>query len=158
MDKDEALEKFSRSRAELLNSIEGLSEQQMTQEAVEGTWTIKDVLAHLTSWERTLLNPLVDYAQGGDFLPEVIPDDLAWNDEQAAEWQEKSLQTVFAELHETRQAMMEHSFKLNDAQWKVQLPAPWRGHGTIADLISGLSWHEDEHLESIQAWLEKKQT
>jgi len=157
MDKEEALERFSHSRANLLSNIDGLSERQMTEEPVEGSWTIKDVLAHLTSWERTLLNPLIDYAQGGNFLPEVIPDDLAWNDKQAAEWQDKSLQTILTELHETRQAILEHISNLNGAQWEVQLLAPWRGSGTLADLISALSWHEDEHLESIQAWLEKKQ-
>ncbi len=155
MDRKKTLEEFSRSRAELLKSIEGLSEQQMTQEAVEGSWTIKDVLAHLTSWERTVLIPLIDYAQGDDFLPQVIPDDLAWNDQQAAEWQARPLQTAFNELHETRQAILEYLDKLDDAQWEIQLPAPWRGHGTIADLISGLSWHEDEHLESIRKWLNK---
>lgn len=155
MDKEKALEEFARSRAELLKSIEGLSERQMTQEAVEGSWTIKDILAHLTSWEKTLLVPLIDYAQGGEFLPVVIPNDLAWNEQQAAGWQDKSLQTVITELHDTRQEILEQANKLRPAQWEVRLPAPWRSHGTLADLISGLSWHEDEHLETIHKWLEK---
>jgi len=158
MDKDQALEEFSRSRADLLESLEGLTEQQMTQQAVEGSWTIKDLLAHLTSWERTLLVPLVSYAQGGEFLPEVILDDLVWNDQQASNWRGKSLQTVIAELHDTRRGILEQVSKLKPAQWEVVLPAPWRGRGTLADLIAGLSWHENEHLASIHKWIEKNKT
>ena len=126
MDKVQALEKFSHSRAELLESIEGLTEQQMTQQAVEGFWTIKDLLAHLASWERTLLIPLIDYAQSGEFAPEVIPNDLVWNDQQAKNWQAKSLQTVIAELHDTRRDILKQVSKLKPAQWEVELTAPWR--------------------------------
>lgn len=43
MDKLKALEEFSNSRAKLLKSIADLDERQMTQEPVEGTWTIKSV-------------------------------------------------------------------------------------------------------------------
>ncbi len=155
MDKLKALEEFSNSRAKLLKSIEGLDEYLMTQETVDGTWTVKDILAHLTSWERTLLVPLYAYAQTGEFLPEVIPDDLAWNDQQAAKWQRKSLKTVISELHETRREILEQVARLKPEQWESELAAPWRGKSTLAELISGLSWHENEHLESIHQWIEK---
>jgi hypothetical protein len=158
MDKDQALEEFSRSRTELLESIDGLAEQQMTQQPVEGSWTIKDLLAHLESWERTLLTPLANYTQSGKFTPEVIPDDLVWNDQQAENWRMKSLQTVISELHDTRREILEQVSKLNPAQWEVELTAPWRGRGTLADLIAGLSWHENEHLESIHNWIKKNRT
>jgi hypothetical protein len=56
----------------------------MTQVQVEGVWTIKDVLGHIASWEEICLEPLRRYADGGPFEVQVIEDDLAWNDVQAA--------------------------------------------------------------------------
>lgn len=105
---------------------------------------------------KNAFDPLIDYAQGGEFVPETIPDDLAWNDQQAAGWQNKSLQMVLDNLHDTRRAILEELDKLSAAQWELQLPAPWGGHGTLASLISGLSWHEHEHLDSIRKFLKGK--
>ncbi len=84
MTKEETLARLAESRRALHQASEGLSEEQITQVQVEGVWTIKDVLGHITSWEETCLEPLRRYADGGPFEVKVIEDYLAWNDEQAA--------------------------------------------------------------------------
>jgi len=40
----------------LLNS---LNEEQMLRPDVVGTWSVKDVLAHLTWWEQTMISEIV---------------------------------------------------------------------------------------------------
>jgi len=84
MTKEKTLARLAESRRALHQAIEGLSEEEMTQIQVEGIWTIKDVLGHITSWEETCLEPLRHYADGGPFDVQVIEDYLAWNDVQAA--------------------------------------------------------------------------
>lgn len=46
------LEKLRSAHANLEAAIDGLTEEQMTQPGVIGDWSIKDLIAHLTYWER----------------------------------------------------------------------------------------------------------
>ena len=39
----------------LINSLEGLPEEQWYVEGVCGVWSVKDIVAHLASYERTLV-------------------------------------------------------------------------------------------------------
>jgi uncharacterized damage-inducible protein DinB len=148
--KDQALDNLAQSRQALLAAIAGFSAAEQAQLPAEGVWTIKDLLAHVTSWENATLVPLRGFAASGAFQPEAISDHLAWNDQQAKRWQSLSLETIQQELHTTRQALLAEASKLADAQWEEALPAPWGGTGTLAQLLAGLAWHEMEHVHSIQ--------
>lgn len=48
----------------LLTSIEGLSDEEMQQPGVIGDWSVKDILAHITTWEGEALHHLPTVAQG----------------------------------------------------------------------------------------------
>jgi uncharacterized damage-inducible protein DinB len=152
MSKERALKYLARSREELQQAIQGLSEDEMTQVPVEGVWTIKDVLGHLTSWEEALLQPLRSYADGGPFDGQVIEDYLAWNDEQAALKKDLSLDAILDELTSVRQKLVATANRLSDRQYEQQVPFPWGEMGTADKALHGLSLHEREHLGAIQKW------
>ena len=84
MTKEQTLIKLAASRQALHQAIKGLSVEDMTQVQVEGVWTVKDVVGHITAWEEVFLKPLRRYADGGPFETDVIEDYMTWNDEQAA--------------------------------------------------------------------------
>ncbi len=149
MDKDTAITKLEGSRRALLESIQGLSETQLSQKPVEGTWTAKDLISHVTTWEITVLQPLKQLLETGTFMPTPIPNHLAWNDQQALIWQQKTLAQVQDEMNITRQQLIAAAEKLPPAQWDLVLLAPWGGEGTLAQLLAGLAAHEMEHAESI---------
>jgi hypothetical protein len=155
MNKSETLDQLAESRRTFIHTIEGLSETQITQSPVEGSWTIKDLLAHLAAWEKSCLIPLHSYAAGGVFVPEAIPDHLVWNEAQAQRWQGQTLAEIMAEYHDIRKEMVELITALPEDQWTVKLPAPWGGEATVDELCSGLVHHEKtEHLKSIHQWKE----
>lgn len=37
-------------------------------------------------------------------------------------------------------------------QWVTSLHFPWDERGTMDAMITGLSWHELEHTQTIQKW------
>ena len=155
MDKKEILDHLAESRRTFLQALEGLSEPQIIQVPVEGVWTIKDLLAHLASWEKSCLIPLRTYAAGGAFVPEEIPDHQVWNQAQAQGWQSQSLAEILAEYQSIREEIVALVTALTEAQATVKLPAPWGGEATLAELCGGLIWHEKtEHLKSIFYWKE----
>jgi hypothetical protein len=55
---------MTRSWNALLASIEGLSDEELTMPGVVGDWSVKDILAHITTWEEEGLHHLPTVAQG----------------------------------------------------------------------------------------------
>jgi DinB superfamily len=155
VDKTKTLGRLEKSRQAFLQAIAGLSETQIIGSQVEGIWTIKDLLAHLTSWERACAVPLRFYASGGNFLPEAIQDIDKWNESQARRWRGQTVSEIQAEYQAVRAELVELISILPADRWDVKLHAPWGGEATVAELCSGLVWHESiEHLKSILQWKE----
>jgi uncharacterized damage-inducible protein DinB len=152
MTKEETLAKLAESRRALLQAIEGLSEEEMTQVQVEGVWTIKDVLGHVTSWEGICLEPLRRFADGDPYDVQVIENYLAWNDVEAARKRDVPLGAILDELATVRQGLVEAASRLSAGQWKQRVPFAWGGQGTIADTLRGLHAHEMEHVRHVQRW------
>lgn len=151
MDKEKAFQHLTKSRQAILAAIQGLGDIEMKTLELEGIWTASDVLAHITSWEKTCLEPLRNYVQGEDWNPEIISDYLGWNDEQEAIWQGKTLEVIRLEFSAIRSELFEIADNLTDKQWEELHIAPWNQEGTFADMLSGLAWHEVEHTKSIRA-------
>ncbi len=155
MELTKTLDRLDSSRQTFLQAIVGLSETQITGSQVEGIWTIKDLLAHLTSWERACMVPLRLYAAGGEYLPEAIPDINKWNESQARRWRGQTLPEILVEYRAVRAELVELIKALPEDRWAVKLPAPWGGEATVAELCNELVWHESvEHLKSILQWKE----
>lgn len=145
----EALDRLAESRRTLQLALQGLSEERLTQVRVEGVWTAKDVLGHITAWEEVCLEPLRRFSAGQPFEVEVIRDYQAWNERQAAQKCDLPLPTILDDLAAVRAALVQIAAELSPAQaaWRVQFP--WGGQGTIAAMLDGLHWHEMEHLGPI---------
>jgi uncharacterized damage-inducible protein DinB len=152
MTKERALARLTASRQALHQAIQGLSDQEMTQVQVEGEWTVKDVIGHVSSWEETLLEPLGRYASGGPFEVQVIQDYLAWNDEQAAGKRNVPLSEILDELAAVRQELVSGASRLSGEQWQQRELFPWGERGTLIQALSGLAAHEMEHVRAIRRW------
>ena len=58
MDKQELLDRMRREHARLEGAVAGLTPDEMIRPGVSGTWSVKDVLAHVTWWEQRLIEAL----------------------------------------------------------------------------------------------------
>jgi uncharacterized damage-inducible protein DinB len=152
VDREKAFARIAQSRQSLLYSLQGLDEAAMTSPKVEGDWTVKDLLGHIAAWEAICLAPLESYIKCGVFQSEVIPDHDAWNAVQAATRSQKSLADVLEEYHAVRQKLISAAHKFRDEQWQQTLLLPWGEKTTAAGMLSGLAWHEEEHVKSILRW------
>ncbi len=156
MENSSILRRLAGSRLAFLKKIERLSEAELTDYPVEGGWTIKDLIAHITSWDLATLSPLQAFLNGDEFVPEEIPDILAWNNAQARIWQTKSLATILDESLEIRQALNEETARLSNEQCRVQVITPWGERKPITEMLRGLARHEEDHSKMIEAWLKKR--
>ena len=58
MNKQQLLKNLDRAWLQLKESFSCLTEFQMAQPGVTGTWSVKDILAHITTWEAEALKYL----------------------------------------------------------------------------------------------------
>jgi hypothetical protein len=58
MDKSKLIKNLYTAWNELLASYAGLSDAEMTRTGVIGEWSVKDIIAHVTSWEEEALTHL----------------------------------------------------------------------------------------------------
>jgi hypothetical protein len=144
----------------LENTLSPLDEAQMTTPGVNGTWSIKDNIAHIVTWQRILLDRLLAAAR--DETPTSYGSDSAGEDidrlnEQFYQ-QNKSRQlagvladfrSIYAQIEEAVQSTSEED--LIDPQrftWAKGIPL-WR-------YVAGDTYeHYLEHITSIQGWLSR---
>lgn len=64
MDKRQLLAKLDTAWSALGESFAGLTDAQITQPGVTGDWSVKDILAHVTTWEEEALHHLPHIRDG----------------------------------------------------------------------------------------------
>jgi uncharacterized protein (TIGR03083 family) len=65
VNRQQLLTKLDKAWAELKESYAGLSDSEMTEPGVVGDWSVKDILAHVTTWEEEALKYLPLIVAGG---------------------------------------------------------------------------------------------
>jgi hypothetical protein len=150
-----------RSERETLEAmLDQLSETQMTQPSVENAWSVKDILAHITDWEKRMVQWIEESLQGK--TPERPASGMAWNDLDELNEQiylankNRPLNEVLADFHDSYQ----QSLKVIEALAEEDLLDPnrfeWREGNPLWPMVAANTWeHYREHREAIGNWLER---
>ncbi len=159
MDKATLLENMHKGFDELDALLIRFNPQQMTTEKVSDTWSIKDILAHLTSWQQRTLDRL--YAAANNELPRSpnIATDEEMNLQNERFYQESSerpLSNILADYHSAYQQLVTAVQNANDEDLFQSGRFSWEGDVALWQLVAGNTYeHIREHSEAIQSWLEK---
>jgi hypothetical protein len=65
MDRQQLLKQIDKTWVDLQESYAGLSDAQLTEPGAMGDWSVKDILAHVTTWEEEAIKYLPLILQGG---------------------------------------------------------------------------------------------
>jgi len=144
--KAELLNEAAREYKALHETLQGLNETQMT-EAWLGTWSVRDIVAHIAGWHQEMSPALERLARGERPIPEGVSynDVDGWNERFVAAWRTTPVADVLLELDRTH----EHFLKAADA-----VPADRFQPGkTVWKIVDGNSAHHyREHGEQIRGW------
>lgn len=138
-------------RAQLLKSIEGMSERELTESPIYEGWTIKDVMAHIIGWDQWVLSTLPLLVQNrSEELPEVESDE--YNEKAVEAWQDNSLAEILAEIKSTHLQIMEMISRLDH----VEIDLRRQRQGLVITIrsyvIDMMVEHERKHAVEIKAW------
>jgi hypothetical protein len=144
--KDDLLNEAARQYKAFHEAIQGLNEEHLTEPWL-GTWSVKEIVAHIAGWHRELIPALERLARGGRPVPEGVSyDDVdAWNAKFAAAAHDTSASDMLLTLDKSHEDFMHAA-----AQVPAERYEPNRTAYRIVDLNS--AHHYKEHGEQIREW------
>ncbi len=147
MNRQQFLGKIDTTWSALQESYAGLSETQMTQPGVTGDWSVKDILAHVTTWEEEALHHLPGILKG--IRPprySVLYGGIdAFNALKTDENRRRSLSEVLARLDETHARLVAYVASSPEDQFTTETRFRRR---VRLDAYS----HYPIHTRAILAW------
>ena len=145
--KNELLKQGEEEFRALKAAVTGLDERRMT-EVWLGTWSVRDIVAHMSGWHRELGPALERIARGErpiqdgkNYETEVD----AWNAKFAAAKRDTPVADVLLELDASHESFMHAAARVPEERF-VEAKTAWK----IVSLNS--AEHYKEHGDQIRAW------
>jgi hypothetical protein len=144
--KDELLLTAAREYKAFHEALHGLNEEQMA-EVWLGTWSVKEIVAHMTGWHREMLPALERIARGERPVPEGVSyDDVdVWNARFAASAKDREVTELLLELDRSHEDFMLAADRIPAGRFQ--------GGKTAYRTVDAITAHHyREHGDQIRAW------
>ncbi|MBA2468482.1 MAG: DinB family protein [Chloroflexia bacterium] len=140
----------------LLDTLGNCSVDEVTRPGACGIWSIKDIVAHLASYELVLIG-IFDELEGGG--PNVMLDryrdqGIPFNDGEVAARIDWSFDDVLAELNAAHTTVLERLPSVSPERLSLVGAIPWYGDAyALDDLIVYMYYgHKREHAAQVTAF------
>ena len=156
MDRTEFLDALKNSRAEWDALLEQISPEHMTEPGVDGDWTLKDVIAHITWFEREMVGVIQARALVGSDLWDLPQDER--NAAILEQNRHRPLGEVLAEARRVYPQLVKAIQSLDDQDLHdparfTSMPADW----VPWKIIAGNSFeHYAAHAADVRGWLNSR--
>jgi hypothetical protein len=157
MDRATLFDKIHTRQAEFDALLAGLSEQQMTTPGVNGAWSVKDILAHLTNWEHLTVDRVraAAHHQEPQLLRITNEDEMNdYNDRSYEENRSRPLQDVLSGYRQTHAQLLDAVQEIGDDDLLTPNRFAWLEDRAIWQVVAANTYeHIDEHIPAIQTWV-----
>ena len=145
----------------MLHTLAGVPQSEWERGGVCGIWSVKDIVAHLTSFEQLLAEVLLaTFLKGGptpalDMMTEV--GGLAFNDAQVELRQAKTSAEILAEYEATHALVMAYMAQVPAETYRENGILPWYGlEYDLDDFIVYSNYaHKREHCAEINVFRDR---
>lgn len=158
MTKAKIMNLIQSERESLERVLAGLSEEQMTQPGVESSWSVKDIMAHITDWEQRMVGWIEDSLRGE--VPQRPAPGMTWDDLDRLNEQiyllnrDRDLRDVLADFHRSYEGALVTVEALTEEDLIDPQRFAWREGTPLWHMVAGNTWeHYQEHREPIEKWL-----
>jgi hypothetical protein len=144
--KEELLNEAAREYKGFHEALQGLNEAQMS-EVWLGTWSVKDIVAHIAGWHEEMGPALERLARGERPIREGVSyDDVdAWNAKFAAARRGTPVADVLLELDKTHEYFLRAAAAVPGERFQ-----PGKTTWKIVD--QNTAHHYREHADQVRAW------
>ncbi len=157
-DKAELLANIQAGYDQLETLLASLNEEQMTTPGVNGSWSVKDNIAHLSVWQSyqaARQEGIVSGTEPPDPAPGLETEDEE-NEYFYQQYKDRPLAEVLADFRASYQRVLVATQALS---WEaLNKPFPWYDNNVpVGAYTMGNTYgHYEEHREIIQRWLESR--
>jgi hypothetical protein len=141
-------------------TLAGLPEAEWETGGVCGVWSVKDIIAHLASYEWLLVDLLNSFLAGGptphlEKMGTLGPEQF--NDDEVALRQDKSSQELLTEYTETQAKTMALAGQISAETFREVGTLPWYGPEYSLDdfLVYTYYGHKREHCAQINVFRDR---
>ena len=140
----------------VLQAIEGLPESAWETPGACGVWSIKDIIAHLASYEHVLVDVLSTFVGGAStpYLSKFTDPGGNFNDLEVAARKGKSVKEVLDEFNDTYAQVMSLITRIPVETFRQAGTIPWYGLEYALDdyIVYAYYGHKREHSAQIAAF------
>ncbi|MDX1995354.1 MAG: ClbS/DfsB family four-helix bundle protein [bacterium] len=153
LSRGEILRRLETEYLKLHSALDNLSAVQMEQGGVVGTWSVKDVLAHMIYWNRFPIEE-IGHALRGEPFPNKDWEDDEINAQVVAQYQANTADDVRAEFNTSFMEVVEYIRRLPDSAFQPGNEIEQQTGETIHGIFANNTYdHYALHLEQIQEWM-----
>lgn len=159
MKRDEAIQQLRAGRKELQETIHGLTEEDFLRPKAIDKWTLKDLLAHIASWDEEMVRVLQTFTLPGESIYTYAIADrngfAVWNEEQITARRERTMPEIMSEFEIARRDLIQVVEGLTDAVLNRSRMTSWGKAATGFELIMTQVDHDREHAEQVRSFRKK---
>jgi hypothetical protein len=153
--KAELITRIRSERQDLETTLAQLNEDQLIQPGVEGEWSVKDIVAHITTWEKRMIRWVNETISGE--IPEMPSPGMTWDDldrlnrQTYFENRDIPLAKVLAEFHQTFQEALKVVEATSEEHLIDKDQFSWREGNPLWKMVAANTWwHYKMHNQSIR--------
>lgn len=132
------------SAENVIQEIESLTEKTFKTHIITGTWTAKEILAHIAAWD-LIFTDMSKKMVNGEPLPEK-PDFNALNAQEVEKRQHLTRANMIEEVRKNRKAYINYLASLTEEKLTDKTYT-----FTILELAESIVSHDNHHLQQIKA-------
>ncbi len=160
MKRDEAVVRLRAARKELLDSLAGISEEDILRPNAVEKWTLKDLLGHIAAWDEESLRVIQAFAMQAEpkysYSISERNDYAVWNAEQIEVRRERKLEQIRDEFENARRDLIQVIEGVTDQVLMRPKITPWSKVRTGFELIDETAEHDREHAADLASWRKKR--
>lgn len=143
----------------VLQTLQSFPEASWETPSACGVWSVKDIIAHLASYELVLIDVLSTFARSESdvstpYLSRYTEPGGQFNDEEVAVRKQKSMKEVLGEFSDAHARVMSMILRISPETLRQTGTLPWYGTGYSLDdvLVYMYYGHKREHSAQIAAF------
>ncbi len=144
------------AREKLLNSFEDLTAEQMLEPGAKGSWSVRDVLNNVASWDH-ITTECFQAMIAGERHPLLDMDEDAvaqFESDNYKAGQDKLVADTIQELHTAREELVDFLREVSNEQMFAPAPGDESADMSIAACLSVTVNTDEESAEAIENWRE----
>lgn len=150
-DKLQLFARLDATRAETESILASVDPERVIY--IDGEWTVKDLIGHLSAWEQAAVTSLQAYAEGEEAkLPDQMSED-DYNHLNVARRKNFPVEKILLEWKETRDWLKQVLEEMPPDRLPGKMTYPWGEQGSVTGLVDAMIDHELEHRQDIMGVL-----